>query len=289
MPTKASRRQGRKNDAFTKPDLGISRPRDFKHVTHVTVDKDSELGFKGLPEGWLAALKGPPPRAARPAPNLWHAADTRVGYDCYTRAPRHDRPAPGQAPDYRAAAARGQARRRPRTTRAARLLRPRRPPRRATAPPVGGRAARPRRAATSSAGCATRPCGTHAATPPGARHASRSRRAPLGLPMRSRGRRAATFAGCCGWGRVPVARSMSGAMSARADRNRAPCPAAPRRCRSPRVCSRLRDAAAMFVLTFDELTLRVTGCREAVRSRRRRRGARGPRQRGAREGRGVSD
>jgi len=132
MPTKASRRQGRKNDAFTKPDLGISRPRDFKHVTHVTVDKDSELGFKGLPEGWLAALKGPPPRAARPAPNLWHAADTRVGYDCYTRAPRHDRPAPGQAPDYRAAAARGQARRRPRTTRAARLLRPRRPPRRAS-------------------------------------------------------------------------------------------------------------------------------------------------------------
>jgi hypothetical protein len=83
MPTKALRRQGRKSDASTKPDLGISRPRDFKHVTHVTVDKDSELGFKGLPDGWLAALKGLPPRAARPALNLWRACDTRVGYDYY--------------------------------------------------------------------------------------------------------------------------------------------------------------------------------------------------------------
>ncbi|KAJ1473287.1 P21-Rho-binding domain-containing protein [Baffinella frigidus] len=40
------------------PDLAISRPTGFRHVTHVTVDPDSDVGFTGLPDEWLALLKG---------------------------------------------------------------------------------------------------------------------------------------------------------------------------------------------------------------------------------------
>jgi hypothetical protein len=34
----------------------ISTPTNFKHITHVEVDKDSESGFKGLPPQWAAIL-----------------------------------------------------------------------------------------------------------------------------------------------------------------------------------------------------------------------------------------
>eukprot|EP00164_Ancoracysta_twista_P004408 GFYU01005952.1.p1 GENE.GFYU01005952.1~~GFYU01005952.1.p1 ORF type:complete len:188 (-),score=47.11 GFYU01005952.1:55-618(-) len=58
IPSHVAPTAARKESIMKNPTPIISAPFNFEHRTHVTVDPNSESGFKGLPDEWRALLNG---------------------------------------------------------------------------------------------------------------------------------------------------------------------------------------------------------------------------------------